>query len=210
MQNKEEYMKLREDDVYKMLRGHKHYKEWCESLNRFLPEFAIDTPKRIASFMAQCCVESANFTRLNENLNYSAEGLMRTWSSRFKTLSEAKQYARNPEKIANKVYAGRMGNGDYESGDGWKYRGRGIIQLTGKSNYEDFAEFIGCSLDESIEYILTYDGAVHAACYFWETRGLNRYADREDIRTITRLINGGTHGLENRISNYNKFIKILG
>ena len=132
---------------------------WCDVLNNLLPKYDIDTPQRIAAFIAQCSHESANFTTLSENLNYGVTGLARTWPKRFTTAELMNKYARQPEMIANFVYANRLGNGDESSGDGWKYRGRGLIQLTGKENYQHFADSIGMNLDDVPEYLETLSGA---------------------------------------------------
>ena len=184
---------------------------WYEAINNICPDYGIDTPQRLAAFIAQCAHESANFTALRENLNYRAESLMKTWPKRFPSLTIAQQYARNPEKIANKVYAGRMGNGPEETGDGWRYLGRGLIQLTGKENYSWF----GASIDELnmetlIEYLGTFEGAVQSACWFWETNELNQWADKGDIKTLTKRINGGDIGLADRIKHYQHACHVLG
>lgn len=197
------------DCLKQILPNNKNIDKWYSCLNLHLPNIDVVTVERVAAFMAQCCVESTNFTRLTENLNYSASALNRVWAKRFPTLEIAKQYERKPEKIANKVYANRMGNGDERSGDGWKYRGRGLIQLTGKSNYLDFSRWTDIPLEECPNYLETMDGATLSACYFWDTRNLNKYADIGDITRMTKIINGGTHGLQERINNYNKFTKIL-
>jgi putative chitinase len=154
--------------------------------------------------------ESADFTRLTENLNYSAAGLVKTWPKRF-TEETAQGYHRKPEKIANKVYADRMGNGNEASGDGWKYRGRGIIQITGKNNYVAFsnAKFDDLRLLEDPDYLLTPEGAVESACWFWTTNNLNEIAGAQNITLITKRINGGTHGLSSRIARYERAIDIL-
>jgi putative chitinase len=172
-----------------------------------LEKYEINTPKRVAAFKAQCHHESQGSTRKVENLNYSAQGLMNTWPSRFNTQKLADEYARQPEKIANKVYANRMGNGDEASGDGWKYRGRGFIQITGKDNYQAFSRCKGISLDDAVKYLETDEGALESACWYWQTRGLNGLADTGDIRGITKRINGGTIGIKERTELYNKYLK---
>jgi len=187
--------------------------DWCDILNDLLPKYNIDSPQRIAAFIAQCSHESAHFTRLVENLNYSAKGLIMTWPKRFTTTDQVNKYARQPEKIANYVYANRLGNGDESSGDGWKYRGRGIIQLTGKYNYQKFAEQISMNtqnLDDVCEYLETKQGAAEAACLFWTNKNLNSYADVDDIRGMTKIINGGQLGLAEREENYKRALTILG
>lgn len=162
----------------------------------------LNTNNRIAAFMAQCAHESNNFTILRENLNYSAEGLKRTWPSRFKSIGFAQQYARQPEKIANYVYANRLGNGPESSGDGWAHSGKGVIQLTGKDNYIKFGERYNIPLEEVGPYLLTPEGALESAFYYWDINNLNRYADREDMIGLTKAINGGTIGLDDRIKRY--------
>ena len=139
--------------------------DWCDVLNVLMPKYDIDSPQRIAAFIAQCSHESGYFEKLIENLNYGAKGLVMTWPKRFTTAELANKYARQPEEIANFVYSNRLGNGDESSGDGWKYRGRGIIQLTGKYNYQKFADTVGITLDETIKYLQTKQGATEAACF---------------------------------------------
>jgi putative chitinase len=125
-------------------------------------------------------------------------------------MSLAKAYEKKPEKIANRIYANRMGNGDEASGDGWKYRGRGLIQLTGKTNYTWFAASLEISPEEAAEYTQTFEGAAQSACWFWETNKLNNEADKGDIKTMTRKINGGFIGLDDRIKHYNHALHVLG
>ena len=188
-----------------------HLNNWYEAINNICPDYGIDTPQRLAAFIAQCAHESANFTALRENLNYRAESLMKTWPKRFTSLAIAKQYAKNPEKIANKVYAGRMGNGPEETGDGWRYLGRGLIQLTGKENYSWFGASIGeLDMEKLIEFLGTFEGAVQSACWFWETNELNQWADKGDIKTLTKRINGGDIGLADRIKHYQHACHVLG
>lgn len=183
---------------------------WHSAISTICPEYGIDTPKRLAAFLAQCAHESGNFTQLRENLNYRATSLMATWPQRFPTLEIAKQYANKPEKIANKVYANRMGNRDEASGDGWRYLGRGLIQLTGKENYQWFAASLSMEVDDLPEYMGTFEGAVQSACFFWETNKLNDLADRGDIRAMTKKINGGYIGLAERIKHYAHACEVLG
>jgi putative chitinase len=184
---------------------------WYDALCQILPEYEINTPQRVASFIAQCAHESGGFRFLQENLNYRATSLMKTWPRHFPTLEIAKQYERKPEKIANRAYANRMGNGDEASGDGWRYLGRGLIQLTGKNNYTFFAASVGIEdMDECAEYLGTFEGAIQSACFFWEQNKLNQWADNGDIVTMSKRINGGTIGMDDRIMKYNKALKILG
>ena len=175
-----------------------------------LEKYEINTPKRIAGFLAQCGHESAEFNTLKENLNYGAAGLRATFPKYFADDATAKAYERKPEQIANRIYANRMGNGIETSGDGFKFRGRGAIQLTGKENYTKFATSIGKSLDETVAYLETLEGAVESACWFWSTHGLNATCDADDIVSMTKKINGGTIGLEDRKSHYEKAKKLLG
>ena len=184
---------------------------WYDALYQILPEYNINTPQRVAAFIAQCAHESGNFRFLQENLNYKAESLTKTFKKYFPTLESAQPYAKKPKMIANKVYANRMGNGDEASGDGWRYLGRGLIQLTGKNNYTFFAASVGIEdMDECVEYLGTFEGAVQSACFFWETTKLNNEADAGDIKTMTRKINGGFIGLEDRIKHYTHALHVFG
>lgn len=182
---------------------------WHEALSSVLPTYEIDSPQRVAAFMAQCTHESGGFKRLKENLNYKAESLVRVFPKYFPSLDLAKQYAHDQEKIANRVYGGRMGNGDELSGDGFRYCGRGLIQLTGRNNYTKFSESIGVTVEEVPSLLETFEGAVKSACWFWKTNNLNQYADVGDILTMTKRINGGTIGLEDRIKHYNHALEIF-
>jgi putative chitinase len=178
--------------------------EWAVILQPLLSQYNIDTPQRIAGFLSQVDIESAHFTALSENLNYSAHGLLTTFGSHF-TEMEADSYAHKPEAIANRVYGGRMGNGAESSGDGWKYRGRGLIQLTGLTNYNAFALACGKTTDETVAYLETKEGAAHAACWFWANNNLNQFADIGDNIGMCKRINGGTNGLTERHRAYDKF-----
>lgn len=181
------------------------------ALEYVLPRYEINTVERVAAFLAQCGHESVDFTVLQENLNYSADGLNSIFPKYFKNAGrDAKAYARQPEKIANVVYGGRMGNGDEASGDGWRFRGRGAIQLTGRSNYTKFAESIGYDLDSAIAYLDTLPGAIESAAWFWWNNGLNAIADSGDIVLMTKRINGGTIGLEDRKKHWEHNIHVLG
>jgi putative chitinase len=184
---------------------------WYDALYQILPEYQINTPHRVAAFIAQCAHESGNFRFLQENLNYKAESLTKTFRKYFPTLESAQPYAKKPQMIANKVYANRMGNGDEASGDGFRYLGRGLIQLTGKNNYTFFAASVGIEdMEECVEYLGTFEGAVQSACFFWETTKLNNEADAGDIKTMTRKINGGFIGLEDRIKHYEHALHVFG
>jgi putative chitinase len=173
-------------------------------------DYEINTPKRIAAFMAQCGHESGGFVWLTENLNYSAAGLMKTFAKYFPDQGTANAYARQPDKIANRVYANRMGNGNENSGDGARYKGRGLIQVTGKDNYFWFASSIGITPEQASEYMQTFEGAAQSACWYWEQTSLNKLADAGDILTMTKRINGGTIGLEDRKKHYAQALHVLG
>lgn len=166
--------------------------------------------KRAAAFIAQVAHESGGFNFVKENLNYSAKGLMTTFKKYFPNEALAKQYERQPEKIANRVYANRMGNGDEASGDGWRFCGRGLIQLTGRNNYTKFSQDLGISLDETVKYLETPEGAVSSAGWFWDNNNLNQWCDKDDFLTLTKRINGGTIGLEDRKHHYEIALKALG
>lgn len=202
-------MKISEQELKELIPQNKYVPQWTRALNLLLLSYEINNPKRIAAFLAQCIHESGGFVFLRENLNYRAESLMKVWPRHFPNLEIAKAYQRNPEKIANRAYANRMGNGDEKSGDGWRFSGRGLIQLTGKSNYQDFADSIETSLEEIPEYLETFEGAVQSACWFWETNNLNSLADKGDIVGLTKKINGGTIGLEDRIKHYKHALEVF-
>jgi putative chitinase len=170
--------------------------KWLEPLLETFEKYDISTPKRQAYFIGQCMHESGGFKQLKENLNYSAKGLMATWPSRFPDMDTAEKYERNPEKIANKVYAGRMGN--TEDGDGAKYIGRGLIQLTGKENYANCGSAIGVDLVANPDLLATPKYAALSAGWFWNRKGLNALADVDDLDTITKRINGGLIGIADR------------
>jgi len=183
---------------------------WHHALEQLLPDYQIDTPERMAAFLAQCAHESGGFTAIKENLNYRAATLRKIFPKYFPTDEMAQQFAGKPEAIANRVYANRMGNGDEASGDGYRYCGRGLIQLTGKDNYSWFAASLEISPEEASAYMETFEGAAQSACWFWETNNLNQWADRGDILTLTKRINGGTIGLEDRKKHYEHALHIFG
>ena len=186
---------------------------WVDSMNEVFPTYDINTPQRVAAFLAQCGHESGGWTTFEENLNYSDKGLNGIFKKYFPTLESTAGYVRQPEKIANKVYANRMGNGPESSGDGWKYRGRGPIQLTGKDNYRSFAK----DMFEDWENLFNNpdwvtadkDFALMSAIWFWNKNKLNVQADSGDIKLMTKKINGGYIGLEDRIKHYNEAIHLL-
>ena len=182
-------------------RNQKQCEYYLGSLNAVLPRHGVDTPLRIAHFLAQVIHESGYLLFKEENLNYASSGLRNIWPQRFPTDEIANAYARQPERIANRAYANRMGNGDEASGDGWKYRGRGLIQLTGAENYRACGQALKLDLANNPDIILqSPDISVAVACWYWTSRNLNEWADRDDIREITRRVNGGFNGLNDRMS----------
>lgn len=184
--------------------------DWYPLLAELLPKYEINTVNRVAGFIAQCSHESSNFTVLKENLNYSAEGLNKIFPKYFINAGrDANAYARQPEKIANIVYANRMGNGNEASGDGWRFRGRGVIQLTGKDLYTAYGKTIHLTASEVADYLETKKGALESACWFWQTHNLNALADAQDIVGMTKRINGGTNGLAERTTNFNNALRVL-
>ena len=189
--------------------------EWFDAIERILPDHDIDTPERVAGFIAQCAHESGDFKRLEENLNYSEKALNSVFGRYFGPgKRDAAEYARDPEKIANYVYqdefrSKRGALGNTKPGDGWRFRGRGLKQLTGRNNYTAFAKDIGISAEKAAEYLETKKGAVHSACWFWKKNNLNRYADNNDIVGMTKKINGGTIGLEDRTARYEKAMAVM-
>jgi putative chitinase len=196
-----------------IIKKNPYVEQWHNAMERLLPDYDINTPQRVAAFVAQCAHESANFKFLKENLNYRSSTLRKIFPKYFPTDELAQKYASLPNKqeaIANRVYANRMGNGDENSGDGYRYCGRGLIQLTGKNNYQAFADSIETPVEEIPEYLATFEGAVQSACWFWETNSLNKWADTGDIRELTRRINGGYIGLEDRINHYKHALHVLG
>jgi putative chitinase len=206
-------MELSKQQLKELLPKNPYIDNWHQALSLLLPDYEINAPKRIAAFVAQCAHESGGFMVLKENLNYKAASLRKLFGKYFPNDDIANQYASKPNKqeaIANRIYASRMGNGDEASGDGYKYCGRGLIQLTGKSNYTAFADSLEITPDEASEYLATFEGAAQSACWFWETNNLNQWADKGDIVTLTKRINGGTIGLEDRIKHYEHALHVLG
>lgn len=187
-------------------------KDFVASFNMWSHVFGIDANhKRVAAYLSQVLYESGYLKYTSENLNYSAEGLLKTWPKRF-TAEKAKEYARQPQKIANYVYANRIGNGNEISGDGWRYRGRGYIQLTGRYNYEQFNKYDLCTKDviKEPDYVSKYPLNQIASMWFWETNKLNTLADIEDITNITKRINEGLLGLNTRKLIYRRLTKEFG
>jgi putative chitinase len=201
---------LTKEQLAQLIPGNPYLDHWYDALSQALPDYDITTPQRIAAFLAQCAHESGGFTAIKENLNYKAESLVKVFPKYFESLDEANQYAKQPEKIANKIYGGRMGNGDEASGDGYRYCGRGLIQITGKSNYQSFADSLGMDVADTPDYLATFEGALQSACWFWEANNLNTWADKGDILTLTKKINGGTIGLDDRTARYNHALAVLG
>jgi putative chitinase len=205
-------MELTKGQLSQLLPKNPYLDHWFHALEQLLPDYEINTPKRMAAFLAQCAHESGNFIATKENLNYRPESLVKLFSKYF-DLPTAQQYCALPNKqeaIANKIYANRMGNGNEASGDGYRYCGRGLIQVTGKANYTDFADSLEITPEEAAEYMHTFEGAAQSACWFWESRKLNTYADRGDIKGMTKIINGGYIGLEDRISHFEHALHIFG
>lgn len=180
-----------------------------EPLNVAMERYDISTLQRTACFLAQVGHESGGFSAIVENLNYSAQGLRSVFGKYFPTMDLANAYARKPEKIANRVYANRMGNGPENLGDGWRYRGRGMIQLTGRNNYELFAKAMKMSLPDTISYLETREGAAMSAGWFWDARGLNAMADHGLFKKMTIAINGGLNGYDDRLAHYEAARKLL-
>ena len=166
-------MPITPEQLSQIIPGNQYVDQWCEALNKILPDYGIDTPQRQAAFLAQCAHESAGFTALQENLNYRAESLMRVWPRYFPTMEIATQYAHHPEPIANRAYA------------------------------------IETLLEQIPEFLATFEGAIQSAAWFWDTNNLNQYADSGDITTMTRRINGGVLGLDDRIKHYNHALQVL-
>lgn len=180
----------------------KNPEAWADAINLLLPQYGV---AHVAEWLAQCGHESQGFTRMVENLNYSAQAMAETWPGRYAVDPKAKKKVpnelavklhRKPEALANNVYANRLGNGDEASGDGWKHRGHGLIQLTGLDNQLAFAKAIGKTIDEALEYMKTIAGAVESACWYWKSRGLEAIAD--DFERLTKKINGGLIGINSR------------
>lgn len=189
--------------IFPTIKKDDYRKQLVDALNEYLPKYDIKTKAQVSCFLGQCAVESGGFTVFKENLNYSAKGLCSTWPKRFPTLDSALPYERKPELIANKVYSGRNGNGDSSSGDGYKFIGRGCIQLTGRFNYESFARSIDLSIEHVIAHMETIDGAIDAGGYYWHRENLNRFIKDEshiDHEGLTRAINGGLTDLKKRIA----------
>jgi putative chitinase len=189
--------------------------DWYDALCELLPKYGITTERRVAHFLSQCAHESAGFKRLEENLNYSAKALRAVFGRYFgePPKADADEYARNPEMIANRVYNDefrkyKMGN--TEEGDGWRFRGRGLKQLTGRDNYTRFGATVDMTAEEAAEYVATPAGAIESACWFWDANNLNDIADTDDVKRMTKKINGGSIGLDDRKKRYMHAMEVLG
>ena len=198
-------MKTRVELLQQMGVSEADAEQYIGDLERELPKYGIsESRQRLAHFFAQVLHESGSMRFDMENLNYSAKALRSVFGKYFKTKQQAEKYARQPEKIANRVYANRMGNGNEASGDGWKFRGRGLIQLTGKKNYRAFAKWIGDDAIMDDPDLVASSYAVQSAVYYWERNNLNRLADKDDINAVTKKINGGHNGIAHRKDLLNK------
>jgi putative chitinase len=203
-----------QEKLQECLSRNREIDQWFPIVNAQFEHYGITTIQRAAGFLAQCAHESMDFTITHENLNYRAETLQKVFPHYFPTADIAQQYAGHTNKeeaIANRVYANRMGNGDEASGDGYRFRGRGIVQLTGHDNYKacSIAVFGDDRLLHSPDWLETKEGCVTGACWFWNAHGLNATCDQDDIVTMTKKINGGTIGIEDRTAKYNNFCDIL-
>ena len=205
-------MQLTLEQLKQLLPKNPYVSYWHGALTQLFPDYEINTAPRMAAFIAQCAHESGGFMVLKENLNYRWQTLRKLFPKYFPDDAIAQKYASLPNKqeaIANRIYANRMGNGPEESGDGYRYCGRGLIQLTGRDNYAWFAASLGITPEEATEYLGTFEGAAQSACWFWETNKLNQWADKGDIVTLTKRINGGTIGLDDRIKHYEHALHVL-
>ena len=201
-----------QDQLQQFLPQNQHVEHWFEALAKVLPDYDISTVLRVAAFLGQTAVESAGYTAIQENLNYRPETLAKLFGHHFSGMDEIQQYCSAPNKqemIANRIYANRMGNGDEASGDGWRFCGRGLIQLTGRANYTAFGQSIDSTPEQVSEFLQTFEGCVQSACWFWEANGLNDVADAGDMKTMTHKINGGFLGLDERIAHYQRALQIL-
>jgi putative chitinase len=196
--------------IIELLHGNSEAEAWADAALEILPKYEIATAHRVAGFFAQCGHESAGFKVLEENLHYRAETLDKIFPKYFVNAGRSSAYyAKQPEKIANIVYASRMGNGDTASGDGYRFRGRGVVQLTGRDNYTAFGKTIKLTAEEVIDYVQTKKGALESACWYWNSRKINEACDTGDIVKMTKLVNGGTIGLDDRRAHYLRALEIL-
>lgn len=198
-----------------LLKGNPEADQWHASMVEVLPMWEINTVERVAGFIAQCAHESNNFRNLEENLNYKQETLLKVFPRYFGAPPKrnAAEYARNPEKLANYVYmdefrSSKMGN--TQPGDGWRFRGRGLKQLTGRDNYTNFGKTVKMTAEEAAEYVATKKGAIDSACWFWDNAKCNTFADAKDIVGMSKRINGGTIGLDDRKRRWEQALQVLG
>jgi putative chitinase len=202
------------EQVKQILKGNPDAEKWHAAMMEIFPKYEINTIERVAGFMAQCAHESGNFKMLEENLNYREETLLKIFPRYFGPgKRNAKEYAKNPEKIANYVYmdefrTSKMGN--VKEGDGWRFRGRGLKQLTGRENYTNFGKTVNMTAEQAADYVATEKGAIESACWFWNTKKLNAVADTKDIVKMTKIINGGDIGLADRKERFEEALKVLG
>ena len=208
---------FQKEHLAKMIPGNKNVDKWYEALIAIMPKYDITTERRVAHFVSQCAHESNNFRSLTENLNYSEKALNAVFGRYFGAPPKrnAAEYARNQEMIANYVYqdeyrSKRGALGNTEEGDGWRFRGRGLKQLTGRNNYTDFGKSVGMTAEEAADYVATEKGAVESACWFWDTNNLNDIADTDNVTLMTKRINGGNIGLADRKQRYLAAMQILG
>ena len=207
---------LKKEHLAALIPGNKDVDAWHAALVDVLPKYGITTERRMAHFISQCAHESNNFRSLEENLNYSEKALNAVFGRYFGTggtKRNAAEYARNPEKIANYVYMDKFRKykmGNVKDGDGWRFRGRGLKQLTGRENYTGFGKFVGMTAEQAAEYVATPKGAVESACWFWDTKKLNNIADGDDVTKMTKVINGGNIGLADRQARYKKAMEVFG
>ncbi len=206
--------KFTKEQLAALIPGNKKVDEWYDALVDILPKYDITTEARVAGFIAQCAHESGNFMTLEENLNYKEETLLKIFGRYFGPgKRDAKEYARNPEKIANYVYmdefrSSKMGN--VKEGDGWRFRGRGLKQLTGRENYTNFGKSVNMTAEQAADYVATEKGAIESACWFWNAKKLNAVADTGDVVKMTKIINGGDIGLADRQARYKKAMEVFG
>jgi putative chitinase len=205
---------LTEAQLAAMIPTNKDIKAWCEELNKALPKYYITTDQRIAGFISQCAHESMDFNALSENLNYREETLNKVFPRYFGPgKRNAAEYAKNPEKIANYVYMDEFRTsklGNVQPGDGWRFRGRGLKQLTGRDNYSRFAKDYNMTAEQAAEWLETKEGALASALWFWNTNKLNTIADTGNVAALTKKINGGDIGLADRQARYAKAMAALG
>lgn len=202
--------KFKPEDLKILLNNNIEYENWYREMYHILPNWNINTVERVSGFIAQTGHESSDYRITSENLNYSVNGLLKVFGKYFGPGKlNPTLYARKPEKIANVVYGNRMGNGPESSGDGWKYRGRGIIQITGYYNYKKFADSQNMSVDQAIDYIQTKQGALASACWFWSINNLNQSCDERNIVRMSKIVNGGTNGLQDRVNRFNRALNVF-